>query len=88
MGGCRYAVFSWAFMPAYMVRCFNDAHKPESPDYHPVDAEDELAAAMKACGGEPLVSGGKPGNLRALVHTNPPKSAPKAFFRQAGPVSR
>jgi hypothetical protein len=87
-GGYLRAVLAGAFMPAYLVRCFNDAHRPESPDYHPVDAEDELSAAIKACGGESLIRAGKPGDLRALVHTNPPKSAPKAFFRQAGPVSR
>jgi hypothetical protein len=51
-GGYLHAVLAGAFMPAYLVRCFNDAHRPESPDYHPVDAEDELSAAIKACGGE------------------------------------
>jgi len=69
-------------MPTYMVRCFNGAHQPESKDYYSLDAKDEVAAAIKACGSETLINIGKPGDLRALVHTNPPKSSPKAFFRQ------
>jgi hypothetical protein len=54
----------------------------------PLDAEDELAAAIMAGGGEPLVRGGKPGDLRALVHKNPPKFFLKTYYRRSGPVSR
>ena len=50
-------------MPTYMVRCFNGVHQPESEDYYSLDAEDELAAAIKACGSETLINIGKPGDL-------------------------
>jgi hypothetical protein len=53
-------------MSQFMVRRYNGGDRPET-DYYSVDAEDELAAAIKACGGEPLIRGGKPAALRALV---------------------
>jgi hypothetical protein len=71
----------WATFPGSQA-CFNGAHQPESEDYYSLDAEDELAAAIKARGSETLINIGKPGDLRTLVHTIPPKSSPNAFFRQ------
>jgi hypothetical protein len=37
------------------VACFNGADRPETEEYRRVDSESELAAAIKACGGEPLI---------------------------------
>ena len=72
-------------MPQFMVRRFDGGDKPET-EYLPVEAEDALAAAMKACGGEQLVRGGNPGNLRALVNSVPAKPSPTPFRRSLGPV--
>jgi hypothetical protein len=75
-------------MTTYLVACFNGADRPETEEYRRVDAESESAAAIKARGGEPLIDGGKPGDLRALVHSSPPEGRPKSFFRSPQPVSR
>jgi hypothetical protein len=75
-------------MATYLVACFNGADRPMTEDYRRVDAQNELAAAIKACGGEPLIEAGKPDDLRALVHFSPPKGHPKSFFRSPQPVPR
>lgn len=43
-------------MSQFMVRRYNGGDRPET-DYYSVDAEDVPAAAMKTCGGEPLIRG-------------------------------
>jgi hypothetical protein len=73
-------------MPQFIVKRYNGGDKPET-EYLRVDAEDELAAATKACGGELLMEKGKPGDLRAVVKPFP-KGRQKAFHRPPGPVSR
>ena len=50
-------------MSQFMVKRYSGGDKPET-DYFSVDADDELAAAMKACGGAQLIRGAKPGDLR------------------------
>ena len=47
-------------MSQFMVRRYNGGDQPET-DYFSVDAEDELAAAIKACGGERLIRGREAG---------------------------
>ena len=74
-------------MSQFMVKRYSGGDKPET-DYFPVDADDELAAAMKACGGAQLIRGGKPGDLRALVKPVPANGRPKKFHRPPAPVSR
>ena len=69
-------------MPTYTVKCFKDGEWDGREDRH-VEAENELSAAMKACGGEALVEGrGKAGDLHAQVNTVPPRLRPTAFFRK------
>ena len=74
-------------MSQFMVKRYNGGEKPET-DYFPVDADNELAAAMKACGGAQLIRGGKPGDLRALVKPVPANGRPKEFHGALAPVSR
>ncbi len=64
-------------MPLFMVRCY-DENAMRDTDPLEVEAEDELAAAERICGG-PLIDAGKPGQLRAEVW---PRSSPakKSFF--------
>jgi hypothetical protein len=72
-------------MSQFMVSRYNGGDRPET-DYYSVDAEDEPAAAMKTCGGEPLIRGGEPGDLRALVKCVPARGRPIAFHRTPGGV--
>ena len=52
-------------MPIFMVSCYVRAVS-DGNEARKIEAKDALEAAEKVCGG-PLIEGGKPGQLRAVV---------------------
>ena len=62
----------------FRVKCYRGADRPLG-EYLPTWADSAKEAAEQACG-EELIENGKPGHLRAVVNTMPPRRHPWTFY--------
>ncbi len=62
----------------FRVRCYKGGDRPLD-GYQAIMADSAKEAAERACC-ERLVEGGQHAQLRATVHTVPPRGTPRSFF--------